>query len=188
MLTYHTDIHLRISKKLSQSSKATTKEKRTRTSARQRSRGTVGLSASSSSASNKKTIFPDSDDDDDEEEDAAEEDAVTQPSNKRLKTSTQEGLQLMDKSALSRLPAVKEVVGNENDDSSCVNDSKDRTCLNTTSDVTYLGAGKEAALATDENMNLNNISNTTNVSAQESIFEDGQMQDSFVITDAVLRM
>jgi len=37
-------------------------------------------------------------------------------------------------------------------------------------------------------MNLNNISNTTNVSEKESIFEDGQMQDSFVITDAVLRM
>ena len=71
----------------------------------------------------------------------------------------------------------------ENEDSSGVNDSKDRTCLNTTSDLTFLGAGKEAAaLATDENTNLNNISNTTNISAQESIFEDGQMQDSFVIT------
>ena len=87
---------------------------------------------------------------------------------------------------------MKENEHNDNDNDDCCfnfgNDSKDRTCLNTTSDLTYLGAAKEAALAADENMNLNNISNTTNVSAQESIFEDGQMQDSFVITDAVLRM
>ena len=74
---------------------------------------------------------------------------------------------MAEKGAASRLPAVKENEHNDNDDDCCFNlgnDSKDRTCLNTTSDLTYLGAAKEAALAADENINLNNISNTTNVS------------------------
>ena len=176
------------SKKLSQSSQANAREKRPRTSARQRSRGKVGASASSTS--NKKTIFLDSDEDDEdnEGEEGVAEDAAAQPSSKRSKAAAQD---VAEKGAASRLPAVKENEHNDNDDDCCFNfgnDSKDRTCLNTTSDLTYLGAAKEAALATDENMNLNNISNTTNVSEKESIFEDGQMQDSFVITDAVLRM
>lgn len=178
-------MHYYYSKKLSQSSQANAREKRPRASARQRSRGTVGPNASS--ASNKKTIFPDSDDDDEdnEAEEAAAEDAVAQPSSKRSKATT---FDVPDKGVASRLPAVQEKEHNDNEDSCGANDSKDRTFLNITSDVTYLGASKDPALATDENMNLNNISNTTNVSAQESIFEDGQMQESFVITDAVLRM
>ena len=119
--------------------------------------------------SNTKTVFADSSDDDEN----VEEDGSNNNNNDN---NNNPHLEEMDKTGLSHmLPPVKECAS-ENED-----DSKDRTCLN----ISILQKS-------DENINQINITNVTNaspnVSGQESLFEDGQRNDSFIITDGVLRM
>ena len=147
-------------------SMAAEEEKRTKSSSRKRARVMTGLHGK---PSNTKTVFADSSDDDEN----VEEDGSNNNNNDN---NNNPHLEEMDKTGLSHmLPPVKECAS-ENED-----DSKDRTCLN----ISILQKS-------DENINQINITNVTNaspnVSGQESLFEDGQRNDSFIITDGVLRM
>ena len=147
-------------------SMAAEEEKRTKSSSRKRARVMTGLHGK---PSNTKTVFADSSDDDEN----VEEDGSNNNNNDN---NNNPHLEEMDKTGLSHmLPPVKECAS-ENED-----DSKDRTCLNIST-----------LQKSDENINQINITNVTNaspnVSGQESLFEDGQRNDSFIITDGVLRM